>query len=264
MLEKITPLIIAYDEGPNIERTLAKLAWAHRVLVIDSGSTDGTLDILQRHPHVEVIYRKFDDFASQCNFGLAHVASEWVLSLDADYELSDELIKEMQELYPVDEVSGYRARFTYRIYGRPLRASLYPPRTVLYRKGKGFYRNEGHGHRVIVDGTTQELRGSIYHDDRKPLDRWVSSQRKYAEEEARYLVSASSNNLSRSDRIRRMAWPAPILVFFYTLVVKRCVLDGWAGWYYVMQRVLAEILVALQIVDRGLRNKMSTLRQRNR
>jgi glycosyltransferase involved in cell wall biosynthesis len=264
VLEKITPLVITYNEEPNLDRTLAKLAWAHRVLVIDSGSTDNTLEILQKHPQVHVIYRKFDDFASQCNFGLIHVRSEWVLSLDADYELSDELIKEIQELYPVDEVSGYRAQFTYRIYGRSLKGSLYPPRTVLYRKAKGFYRNEGHGHRVIVDGKTQKLSGRIFHDDRKPLARWVSSQRKYAEEEARYLMSASSQTLSSSDRIRRLAWPAPILVFVYTLIVKRCIFDGRAGWYYVMQRVLAEILVALEIVDQHLRSKLSSREGRNR
>lgn len=255
MLSEVTPLIITYDEAPNIGRTLAKLTWAHRVLVIDSGSIDETLSIIQTHKNVDVFYRKFDDFASQCNFGLTHVQSEWVLSLDADYELSNELIREIRQLQPLDAVSGYRVRFTYRIYGKPLRGSLYPARTVLYRRTKGVYRNEGHGHRVFVDGSIQDLDGVIYHDDRKSLARWVSSQKRYANEEARYLLNAASSSLNRSDRIRRMAWPAPILVFFYTLIAKGCILDGWAGWYYVLQRVLAELLIALEIVDRELRNK---------
>jgi hypothetical protein len=51
-----------------------------------------------------------------------------------------------------------------------------------------------------------------------------------------------------------MGWPAPILVFFYTLIVKRCALDGWAGWLYVLQRTFAEIALALEIVDRRVRN----------
>ena len=50
-----------------------------------------------------------------------------------------------------------------------------------------------------------------------------------------------------------MGWPAPILVFLYTLVWKRCILDGWAGWLYVLQRTLAEVMLALEIVDRRLR-----------
>jgi hypothetical protein len=52
-----------------------------------------------------------------------------------------------------------------------------------------------------------------------------------------------------------MGWPAPILVFFYTLIVKRCALDGWGGWLYVLQRTFAEIALALEIVDRRVRNR---------
>ena len=54
-----------------------------------------------------------------------------------------------------------------------------------------------------------------------------------------------------------MAWPAPILVFLYTLITKRCVLDGWAGWLYVLQRTLAETMIALEIVDRRLRRSIT-------
>jgi hypothetical protein len=50
-----------------------------------------------------------------------------------------------------------------------------------------------------------------------------------------------------------MGWPAPILVFFYTLLFKGCLFDGWAGWYYVLQRTLAEIMIALEVVERRLR-----------
>ena len=55
-----------------------------------------------------------------------------------------------------------------------------------------------------------------------------------------------------------MGWPAPILVFFYALIAKRCALDGWAGWLYVLQRTFAEIALALEIVDRGVRNRAPT------
>jgi hypothetical protein len=52
-----------------------------------------------------------------------------------------------------------------------------------------------------------------------------------------------------------MGWPAPILVFFYTLIVKRCALDGWAGWLYVLQRTFAEVALAMEIVDRHVRSR---------
>ena len=83
---------------PNITRTLEKLAWAQRIIVVDSGSTDGTLEILARYPRVALFTRTFDNFADQCNFGLAQVQTEWALSLDADYELSDRLVRELVEL----------------------------------------------------------------------------------------------------------------------------------------------------------------------
>src|SRR5215471_842160 len=252
MLDSITPLLITFNEAPNIQRVLEKLSWARRIVVIDSGSTDGTLDIMAQYPQVEIVHRPFDSFAEQCNFGLAQIKSEWVLSLDADYELSDDLVRELHQLQQADSVAGYRAAFVYRIYGRPLRGTLYPPRTVLYRVQGAAYVNEGHGHRVSVPGEVRTLQGVIYHDDRKPLSRWFSSQQKYARIEADHLLTSSRAELSCVDRIRLMGWPAPLLVFFYVLLAKGCVLDGWAGWFYTLQRVLAETMIALELLDRRI------------
>lgn len=251
----ITPLIITYNESDNIERTLARLTWARRIIVVDSGSTDGTLDIVARYEHAHVAHRAFDDFAAQCNFGLSLIETPWALSLDADYELSSELINEIARLEPGATTAGYRARFVYRIYGRPLRATLYPPRVVLYRRETARYRSEGHGHRVMIDGNIRDLDGAIFHDDRKPLARWFASQQSYARREAEHLLTMPREAMSRTDRIRVLAWPAPPLVFIYTLFVKRCLLDGWPGWIYALQRTLAEIVIALEILDRRARAK---------
>ena len=88
MIETITPLILTYNEAPNLERTLGQLTWAKRIVVIDSYSTDETLQILKSFPQVEIHQREFDSFARQCNYGLQFISSEWVLSLDADYEMN--------------------------------------------------------------------------------------------------------------------------------------------------------------------------------
>jgi glycosyltransferase involved in cell wall biosynthesis len=250
MQDQITPMVITYNEAPNIRRTLDKLSWAQRIVVIDSGSTDGTVEILRRYPQVAVIEHPFIDAADQCNYGLTQVTSPWVLSLDADWELSDEMVRELTSLAPSDSTVGYRARFVYRIYGRALRGSLYPPRIVLLRKDKASYRLDGHAIRVVLDGKVLPLAGVIYHDDRKPLARWLTSLQRYAPQEAEYLVDTPPGALRRIDRIRLMRWPAPIGVFFYTLFVKGCLFDGWAGWYYVLQRTIAEMVIALEIMDR--------------
>ena len=248
----VTPLIITFNEIDNIARTLGKLGWAQRIVVIDSGSTDGTLEVLAKDPRIEVVHRPFDSFAEQCNFGLKQIRTGWVLSMDADYELGDGFAAELEGLQPGPDQAGYRAAFIYRIHGRPLRGTLYPPRAVLYRVQGARYENEGHGHRIRLGGTVSELRSTIFHDDRKPLSRWLVSQLKYAAREAAHLLSVPRDNLSRLDRLRLMGWPAPILVLGYVLFVKGAVLDGRAGWFYAWQRLLAEVLLALELLDRRL------------
>ncbi len=253
MIEDITPIVITYNEEANIARTLDRLIWARRIVVIDSGSTDATLDIIRSYPQAEVVHRPFDEFASQCNFGIAQVTTNWVLSLDADYELSDELITELHCLRPDAATGGYQARFIYRVFGRPLRGTLYPPRTVLYRRDKARYQNEGHGHRVTVAGDVVPLTGVIFHDDRKSLARWFTAQQRYAHEEAEHLMASDRKALSLADRIRLTAWPAPFAVLIYALIFKGCLLDGWPGWYYALQRLVAETMLALELLDRRLR-----------
>jgi glycosyltransferase involved in cell wall biosynthesis len=219
MFDQITPLIITYNEAPNIARVLERLRWARRIIVIDSGSTDETLAMLRTYPQVEVIHHDFADFADQCNFGLAQIANAWVLSLDADYELSDELVDELKSLAPGDGIVGYRARFVYRVRGRTLRGTLYPPRTVLYRRDRASYRNEGHGHRIMVEGEVLGLDGVIYHDDRKDLARWFATQQRYAREEAEYLLKTPSATLTTTDRIRLMGWPTAATAAYWGALV---------------------------------------------
>ena len=164
----ITPLILTYNEASNIDRTLQQLTWAKEIVIIDSYSTDRTLDIIAAYPQVSVIKHQFESFASQCNFGLSQVKSEWVLSIDADYILSQELIDEIESMSETTDIDGYIIPFKYCVFGKPLRGTLYPARQVLYRTNKGVYKNDGHAHRVTIDGNTRSLTNCIYHDDRKP------------------------------------------------------------------------------------------------
>jgi glycosyltransferase involved in cell wall biosynthesis len=253
MFGQITPLLLTFNEAPNIRRTLEKLTWAKEIVVVDSFSTDETLEILKSFPQTRVIQRKFDTFASQCNFGLQQIKTEWVLSLDADYILSDELKDELEKFEPTSDVAGYRAKFIYCVYGRPLRTSLYPPRTVLYRKSNANYRDEGHGHRIQIEGKVISLRGTILHDDRKPLERWLVEQNKYTLIEAKMLTTTPPAQLNFPDRLRRRIVLAPPLIFLYTLFGKGLILDGWQGWFYVFQRTLAEIILSLKLIENRLK-----------
>lgn len=254
LIDQITVIVLTYNEEANIGRALASVSWASRIVVIDSGSTDRTTGIVREHERAEIVTRHFDTFANQCNFGLSNVESEWVLSLDADYVLSPELIDEIKNLKPYPAISGYRANFIYKVGGQSLRATLYPPRVILYRKSKAMYYDEGHGHRVRIEGEVSQLNGIVFHDDRKELSRWFQSQQRYARVEADYLYNCPPQSLKLADRIRLAAWPAPILVFVYTLVWKGCILDGWPGWLYVFQRTVAELMISIELIDRKLSN----------
>lgn len=254
-VDEITVLILTYNEEPNIGRTLDALSRYSDILVVDSGSTDATRSIVARYSNARCVIRPFDTHAQQWNYGLSACGIErhWVLALDADYVLPPELVDEIAGLSPSPRTGGYSAGFRYGVFGKHLRAGLYPPVVVLYRRAQAMYVQEGHTQRAVVSGDVHTLSSRIDHDDRKPFFRWISSQQKYARLEADYLLATPQVNLGRNDRIRLKAWPAPILVFLYTLFAKRCLLDGWHGWYYVLQRTLAEIMVALEIVDRRLR-----------
>lgn len=251
---EITPLILTFNEAPNVGRAVEKLTWAKRIVVVDSFSTDETESICRKFPQIDFVQRKFDTFAGQCNFGLEQVRTPWVLSLDADYVLTEELVTELRRLPVAPEVAGYTAAFTYCIHGCPLRASLYPPRTVLYRTDKARYRDEGHGHRVQIDGPVRALRARILHDDRKPLDRWLGEQNRYAVREAEHLLKSPVGELNRADRLRRKVVLAPWLVLLYTLFVKGLIRDGWAGWYYALQRTLAETMLSLRLLEQKLKS----------
>lgn len=252
MTDSLTVLMLTFNEAPNLERTLARLEWAREILIVDSFSTDATLEIARQFPQVRVVQRKFDDFASQCNFALQQIQSEWVLSLDADYVLPEELGAEICQLNPLEGVVGYHAGFRYCIHGHPLRASLYPPRTVLYRRAAAKYKMDGHSHQVQVNGKIAELKNSIDHDDRKPLDRWLAEQNRYALAEAKHLREIPVAQMNRADRLRRRIVFAPLLVFLFTTFGKGLILDGWPGWYYVFQRTLAEILLSLRLIENKL------------
>jgi hypothetical protein len=99
------------------------------------------------------------------------------------------------------------------------------------------------------------LRNPIFHDDRKPLSRWVANQQLYATLEAQRLQTSIPAELDWPDRIRRTGSVAPVLVAAYCLFVKGCLLDGGAGLHYTFQRVVAEALLAMRLLENRMSGK---------
>ena len=258
MLSEITPLVLTFNEAPNIGRTLERLRWATEVVVVDSLSSDATRSIARGFPNVRLLERRFDSHTAQWNFGLSEVRTPFVLALDADYLVTEELLQEIQALPAATPLVAWFASFRYCLLGRTLRAALYPKRAVLFRREACHYEQDGHTQLLQINGPAGELRGFIDHDDRKPLAHWLSAQQKYAALEVVKLLGTSSSELRWVDRIRKLIVPAPFLVFFYTLLGKGLILDGWAGWAYVLQRTVAELILSLQLVEAKLSRTQSS------
>lgn len=246
----LSAIVITYNEEANIYRTLDSIRWIDDVLVLDSGSTDTTIDIVKEFPNTRIVYRRFDSFANQCNFGLNCINSEWVLSLDSDYVLSSELSEEIKYLifsgsYRKSNHQAYRVRFQYWINGKPIRSALLPPRTCLYMRKYARYKDEGHGHRISIHGTCGQLKNKIWHDDRKSLSVWLMTQKKYQAIESVMLRDTNSSLLPIQDLIRKHTFLAPFASLFVCLFIRGGILDGKEGIIYAFQRFIAESLLYL-------------------
>jgi hypothetical protein len=116
---------------------------------------------------------------------------------------------------------------------------------------------DGHTQRLVVPGAVASLPGFILHDDRKPFSQWLQAQDRYTALEVKKLLAAPRARLRLPDRLRRMILPAPVMILFYTLFVKGLILDGWPGWYYAGQRVIAELLLSLRLMEARFKSQPS-------
>lgn len=249
-VDDVTPVIIAGDEEANLARTLGQLAWAKEIVVVDSFSRDATVQIARQFPNVRVMQHAMETLAAQWTFAVSQARTAWVLTLDADYFVPDALVREIETLEPPRNVAGYEAEFVYAVGGKPLRASLYPPRAVLLRADRCEFYMDGHTQRVRVDGDVARLATKIVHDDRKPMSRFVARQRRYMRDEAEKIRKANPLALSPAGRLRKLIIVAPFAVVVHTLFVKGLILDGVAGLRYAWERFVAELILSRELLRR--------------
>lgn len=254
MLDQITPVILTWNEAPNIGRNLDRLGWAREIVVLDSGSDDETAAIAGRYPNVRWLSRPFDSHERQWTYAVQEtgIVTPWVLRLDADYIVPRTTIEEIASLAPSDDIGGYRTVFDYRIDGHKLRGSLYPPLPTVFRRDRVTFVQDGHTEKAHVAGTVPTLRGHIDHDDRKSLERWLVSQYRYQRREVDKLTSTPWSALSWGDRLRLTRVLGPPTVFLYCLLGRGLLLDGKAGLFYACQRATADLILSMLLLQRDL------------
>ena len=247
----VSVLVLTYNEEDNLPRCLASVAWADDVLVVDSFSTDRTVEIARAHG-ARVLQRPFDTFADQRNFGVdqGELRHDWVLHLDADEVVPGPLRDEMLAIARVGGYPAYRVASRMMFQGRWLRhAGMYPAYQVRFgQRDRLRFKQVGHGQRE--DLPADEV-GTLRHDLEhysfsKGLHEWFAKHNRYSSDEAAEALRQSTGAvdwaaLAAPDPTRRrralktLAARMPMrpsLRFLYMYVVRRGFLDGRAGLTY--------------------------------
>jgi len=217
-------VVIAKDEADRVGRCLASVAWAAELLVLDSGSRDGTTRIARAHG-ARVVHTDWPGFGRQRNRGMTLVSSPWVLFLDADEWLEEDARAEVEAVVAQDRVRGARLRRRTRWLGRPLRhGRTYPDRQLrLARRDHARWTTPRVHERLEVNGAVVDLTGHIGHAPYRRLSEHLSTVSTYADLAARDLADDGRQGTLVDVALR------PPLRFVDAYLLRAGFLDGGAG-----------------------------------
>ena len=245
-------LIQTHNEELNVGHALASLhGWANKVFVVDSGSTDSTLEIAAK-AGASVIHHAWEGYAGQKNWALNHLPweSEWILILDADESVTAELKAEILKITakPVELVgqSGFYINRIFLFMGRRIKhCGYYPSWNVrLFKRGRARYEDRRVHEHMLVNGPTAYLKGILLHEDRRGLEHFVAKHNRYSTLEAQEIYTARSGwpglRVLLQDRMARRRFlktrvlpslPVPwFWKFLYMYVFLEGFMDRAAGW----------------------------------
>lgn len=248
-------VILTYNEEANIAQALDSVAgWAGEIFILDSLSTDRTLEIAGRYD-CRISQHKFENYGKQRNHALEHlpIRSEWVLFMDADEWLPDALKQEIAALIATGpQENGFYINRRLIWMGRWIRHGYYPSWILrLFRRGKGRCEDRAVNEHLIVDGATGRLRNDFLHEDRKGVTDWITKHNGYATREALEIFNTrEALNYQEIDArlfgaqgerrrwLRLKVWNRlpplirPFFYFFYRYVLRGGFLDGRAGFIF--------------------------------
>lgn len=231
----ISVCIITHNEEANLPRTLASVRWVDEIIVVDSGSTDRTCAIA-REFGARVYVEEWKGFAAQKNSALDKGASDWILSLDADEEVSDELKQSIQKFAvspsanPSEAKNGYRMARRNFFLGRWMKhGGFYPDRKLrLWRRGAGLFEDRPVHETAAVSGTIGTLAGDLIHHAYPTLDEYIEHMNRYSSLGAELTVASGKSNTDIFSFIGNVV-VRPKLAFFYNFIIRLGFLDGREG-----------------------------------
>lgn len=268
----IAAIVLTQDEEENLPGCLESIEpVAAEIHVVDSGSTDNTVKIAEKRG-AQVHHHPFENYGAQRNWAMDNlpIEQDWVLHVDADERLSDELRQEIPAAVrdAPDDVDGYMVARRTVFLGRWIKhGGLYPTYHLrLMRRGAGRCEDRRYDQHFMVEGDTEQLDGDLVDVNSESLERWVARHNRWASAEAREVLSRDTAGRVEPDRqgspIERRRWlrndvyyrfPPFLRVFLYFLyryVLRGGFRDGKEGLvYHVLQGFWFRFLVDANILE---------------
>jgi glycosyltransferase involved in cell wall biosynthesis len=265
-------VILTYNEEANIAHALDSIAgWANEILILDSLSTDRTLEIARRYG-CQIAQNKFENYAKQRNYALDHlpVHCEWVLFLDADEWLTNDLKDEVKRVIASDPVeAGFFLKRRLIWMGTWIRRGYYPTWIVrLFRRDKGRCERRSCNEHLMIEGKVGFLKADFMHEDRKGISEWIAKHNQYATLEALELLNVENapqnvplrfwraTQVERKQWLRYRVWNRmppllrPVLYFVYRLILCGGFLDGpRALIYHFLQALWFPLLIDIKYLE---------------
>jgi glycosyltransferase involved in cell wall biosynthesis len=234
--QRLSVAIVACNEAENLRRTLASISPANgitvdEIVLVDSGSTDATLDIARDHGAV-IFHEPWRGYGPGVNSALDHCTHAWILNLDADESLTPALAAEIESLLASPPArDGYYIPRLNLIFGRWMRhGGLYPDRKLrLFRKGFARCQEDTEPHATPKPtGPTGALRGDILHFQYPTLPLYKEHMRRYAMASVPLMLRRGK---VRNNPIARFTNTVlnPVFTFLYNYIFRLGFLDGREG-----------------------------------
>ncbi len=223
----LSGLLITFNEIKHIKEVLENISFADEIIVVDSYSTDGTVEVIKNFPNVKLFQRKFDDFTSQRNYALSLANNNWILFIDADERVTPKLKNEILET--IQSSSSKDAYYFYRKFfynEKPLHFSGWQTdkNFRLFKKDKCEYKSERLVHETLaVNGTTGILKHKLLHYSFDDYEKYKEKMISYGKLRAKELF-LNGKKYSIFKQIFK-----PTYKFLYDYIIRLGFLDGKKG-----------------------------------
>ena len=247
----LTVLVPCFNEERNIEACLQSVSgWVDEILVVDSFSTDRTLELARQFTD-RVLQHEYINSAAQKNWAIPQARNEWVLIVDSDERVTTQLRQELQALLSrTPDKDGYWIRRNNYLFGRHIRHSGWGRDAVLrlFRRDLGRYSQKRVHAEVRLDSTAT-LEGRLDHHTVASLTAWTAKINRYSSWKA-------EDKFERGFRYPHLQLILrPPLRFFKDFVLRLGVLDGWRGFLIAGMSAFAEMLMTAKVLERRLQSR---------